>query len=605
MRSLPLISVACLLALVGLLLLSPAPQPPAQPPSKPPAPAEFIIANVRLFDGENVLPKADVHVRNGTIAAAGESVERPAGVLIVDGAGQTLLPGLIDAHVHTWGEARRQMLRFGVTSALDMFSDPSQLASFRRDRESLAATDQADIWSAGALVTARGGHGTQFGLAISTLDDAADAEQAVATRLAQGSDFIKLVVDSGHAYGDAVQLPTLDHPRFDRLIAAAKRASRLAVVHVAQVDDGLAVFESGADGLVHVFSDRRASAEEIARVAFSGGFVIPTLSVVSGLSGKSAGAELSTDAELLPWLDAGQVESLRAAFPPIYQRDSHLPNGLANVAALRLAGVDLLAGTDAGNPGTAHGASMHGELELLTRAGLTPVEALRAATFLPAKRFGLLDRGRIAVGLRADLLLVNGDPTHDIRATRRIVSVWKNGIQVERTGAGAAAGNSSHAPLLMALSSRFDDGSLKTDQGRYWMATTDSVMGGASTAALTPAVGTLQVAGVIASGATYPWSGAALIIGDPPMSASNASNLGTLSFRLRGDGRELLVMLLSGEQMGTPSMQRIPSSSEWQTHQLPLSTFQGADLTRLRAISFAASLPSGEFAFELDDVELR
>ena len=100
------------------------------------------------------------------------------------------------------------------------------------------------------------------------------------------------------------------------------------------------------------------------------------------------------------------------------------------VRELKAASVAIQAGTDAPNPGTAHGASLHTELVLLVKAGLTPREALAAATSLPASAFRLSDRGRIAVGLRADLLLIDGDPTIDIRSTRNIVAVWKQGTPV-------------------------------------------------------------------------------------------------------------------------------------------------------------------------------
>jgi imidazolonepropionase-like amidohydrolase len=76
--------------------------------------------------------------------------------------------------------------------------------------------------------------------------------------------------------------------------------------------------------------------------------------------------------------------------------------------------------------------SLHGELELLVEAGLTPAEALQAATSVPARVFGLTDRGRIEPGLRADLVLVEGDLSRDIRATRNIVQIWKAGSAVER-----------------------------------------------------------------------------------------------------------------------------------------------------------------------------
>jgi imidazolonepropionase-like amidohydrolase len=92
--------------------------------------------------------------------------------------------------------------------------------------------------------------------------------------------------------------------------------------------------------------------------------------------------------------------------------------------------VRIVAGTDAPDDGAAHGVSLPRELELLVEAGLTPVEALRAATSVPAGIFDFYrDRGRIAVGARADLLLVDGDPTTDIRETRALVHVYKRGVQ--------------------------------------------------------------------------------------------------------------------------------------------------------------------------------
>ena len=103
------------------------------------------------------------------------------------------------------------------------------------------------------------------------------------------------------------------------------------------------------------------------------------------------------------------------------------------MAALHTAGVDILAGTDVSEPmlafgGMAHGASVHHELQLLVTAGLTPLQALQAATSTPARRFGLSDRGRITVGARADVLLVDGDPTTTISDTLSIRAVWRRGV---------------------------------------------------------------------------------------------------------------------------------------------------------------------------------
>jgi len=609
MRSLPLITIASALALAALLVISIQSPPEQDTPKAAASPSEFVIRDVRVFDGDTTWPTADVLIKDGLITAIAKQLEWPGDLVVVDGSGKTLLPGLIDAHVHSWGEARQQMLRFGVTTALDMFTNPIQLSDFRRDRASLAATDRADVWSAGNLITASGGHGTQFGMVFDTFDEASQAPALVAKRVAQGSDFIKFVVDDGHAYGEGHDLPTLDTARITALLAATREAKQMAVAHVAQVNTAIAVLSAGADGLVHVFSDRQADPDEIVVVAESGGWVIPTLTVISGLSGQSVGPALVDDAAIAPLLDLPQRDTLRATYPPQLQHPKHLPNALANVAALHRAGVDILAGTDAGNPGTAHGASMHGELELLVSAGLSATSALRAATSLPAKHFGLLDRGRIAVGLRADLLLVDGDPTTDIRATRQIASIWKNGVAVARKSTVSSASNVQASPTLAPIDSPFDGGMLRTTQGQHWAPSTDTFMGGKSTSILTlESEGNarfMRATGAVAIGTAYPWAGAAMLPGDPPMSASNARRLTELSFRLRGDGRELLVMLLSGENSQAPAMQRITSTPGWQTHRFKLADFQGADLSRLRAIAITASLPAGEFAFDLDDFELH
>jgi len=107
-----------------------------------------------------------------------------------------------------------------------------------------------------------------------------------------------------------------------------------------------------------------------------------------------------------------------------------LEDAFASVRALYNAGVNILAGSDVSEPipilgGLAHGASLHHELQLLVAAGLKPIEALRAATYTPSRRFGLTDRGRIAPGARADLLLVEGDPTINITDTLSILGVWR------------------------------------------------------------------------------------------------------------------------------------------------------------------------------------
>ncbi|MFE0023140.1 amidohydrolase family protein, partial [Amycolatopsis sp. NPDC059021] len=182
-------------------------------------------------------------------------------------------------------------------------------------------------------------------------------------------------------------------------------------------------------GLTHLFFDRPHTGELIEKIAAAGIFVIPTLTVIASLTGEPAGAGLAKDprvrSKLSPvWLD--NLSGVMATSPP-----ENFGYALEALAALRRAGVDVLAGTDAahlGAPGMAHGASLHGELRFLVSGGFTPLEALRAATSVPARRFGLDDRGRIAPGLRADLTLVTGDPTVTIDDTLSVQRVWRGGM---------------------------------------------------------------------------------------------------------------------------------------------------------------------------------
>src|SRR5262249_40263240 len=107
---------------------------------------------------------------------------------------------------------------------------------------------------------------------------------------------------------------------------------------------------------------------------------------------------------------------------------------LAAVRNLHDVGVKLLVGTDAASilP-TAHGISVHRELELLSQVGLSPSEILAAATASSAEAFRMMDRGRLVAGRRADMLLVRGDPTSDLLAVRDIIRIWKAGVEVDRT----------------------------------------------------------------------------------------------------------------------------------------------------------------------------
>jgi imidazolonepropionase-like amidohydrolase len=417
----------------------------------------------------------------------------------IPGDGRTLLPGFIDAHTHSWGDALERALLYGVTTELDMFGDPRFAASMRAEQQKPGgATQRADLLSAGTVVTAPKGHGTEYGRVIPTITAAAEAQSFVDARITEGSDYIKIV------YGESTVFPTIDRDVLKAVIAAAKKRNKLAVVHIGSLRTADEAIAAGASGLVHIFADAPGDAAFARRAAESRAFVTPTLTVT-----ESATGVLVKDARLSPFLSVTERASLSGSFPQRPNSKRDFANALAATKLLFDAGVPILAGTDAPNPGTAHGASLHRELELLVRAGLSPEAALVAATSRPALAYSLNDRGRIAAGMRADLVLVAGNPTANITDTRDIIGVWKRGVPLERLK--AAADVPAAAATTTGLVSNFESAEVRADFGRGWVISTDARIGGTSSATMTIIKGgangtgsALELAGTIGTGAPTP-----------------------------------------------------------------------------------------------------
>ena len=568
----------------------------------------FAIRNVRIFDGERTIPATDIVVRNGLIASVGEAP--PIGIDAIDGEGGTLLPGLIDAHTHVFGDALDRAVAFGVTTELDMFTDHRFADSMRKQqREAAGALARADLLSAGTLITAPRGHGTEYGMQIPTLASAADAQAFVDARIAEGSDYIKIVYDDGASYGRSI--PTIDRAVLEAAIAAAQARGKLAVVHIGARAAAEEAIAAGANGLIHLFADAPPDAGFAECVKRAGAFVIPTLTVILSTTGVGGSAGLAGDPFIAPFMTAAERTALGTSFPKRPGSMRSLDPALAAVRQLRDAGVPLLAGTDAPNPGTAHGASIHRELELLVQAGLSPEAALAAASSVPARVFDLNDRGRIAPGLRADLLLVAGDPTRDVTATRHIVGVWKRGTRVERRHAPTAPATAD-AATASGLVSAFDDGEVRSEFGAGWLVSTDERMGGKSAASMriVPAgangsKGALEVTGTIAAGAPFPWAGAMFFPASPPMTPVNLSRFKEIVFWARGDGSEQQLMVFAARLGTVPASYAFRAGIEWREFVVPFSELSGIDGTDLRGILFSASPTPRPFRFAIDEVRFR
>jgi len=571
--------------------------------------AATLVQDVRVFDGKAVHERRSVLFENGVIADADFRGPAPQGARVVAGAGRTLLPGLIDAHTHVFRWQELPVL-FGVTTQVDMFTDLKLMKQAKQEMAQGSRHDHADLFSAGTLVTAPRGHGTQFGLAIPTITGPEQAQAFVDARIAEGSDFIKVVMESGYGF------PSLDLATARAVIEAAHKRGKLAVVHIGNEKDARAVLEAGADGLVHLYPGESGDAEGLARLAASrGAFVIPTFTVLESMAGWR-GDDLLADASLAGLLDKDAQAPLKARYGN-KERAAMLVAPKQVTAALVKAGVPVLAGTDAGNPGTQYGISMHRELKALVEAGLTPVQALAAATSEPARVFKLGRRGRIEKGYKADLLLVDGNPAADILATRRIVEVWKDGESAnglregQRQAIAKAAQEKSKGPALPpdGRISRFSDKALASPFGMGWGPSTDSFIGGKSTVALATGAALadgqvpLAISAKVAPGLPYAWSGVAFMPGAQPMQSVDLSAVKAVRFKVRGDGKTYQMIAMS-QGVQIPGAKSFTAGPEWTEVTVPFSELKGIDPASVTMLGFNAGPQPGDYRFELADVRL-
>ncbi len=575
------------------------------------------FTNVRVFDGTRMLESQRVLIGGGRILMMGPRLMPPSDATIIDARGKTLLPGLIDSHTHSFGDALKVALIFGVTTEMDMFGDVGAGKLARAEQAAGKATARADLFSAGTLVTAPKGHGTEYGFEIPTLGSPDSAQQFVDARIAEGSDYIKIVYDDGRTYGR--KIPTLSKGTMRAVVVAAHKRGKLAVVHIGDLAGARDAIDVGADALVHLFVDHEPDSQFGSFVAAHHAFVVPTMTVLKSITGVGGGATLVSDARTAPYLSRADSTMLVAGFPhrPGTPETSY-EAAVKTVRQLRAAKVPMLAGTDAGNPGTSHGAALHRELELLVQAGMTALEALASATSVPARLFHLSDRGRIAVGLRADLVLVNGDPSADITATRNIDGVWKQGVRTNRDAYAneikTARDAVSRAPAGLGdgLVSDFESGDPKTGFGSGWSVSNDAMAGGKSSGEMKVVDGgangstkSLAISGAISAAVPYAWAGAMFSPGAQMMSPANLSAKKEIHFFAKGDGQTYRVMIFAENKGYMPLTKTFVAGPEWKEYLFPLSAFDNIDGHDIMALIFSGGPAPGAFSFQIDDVRFR
>ncbi|KAJ6451350.1 hypothetical protein C8R47DRAFT_1189273 [Mycena vitilis] len=344
------------------------------------------ITNVRVFDGERLTPLTTVFIEGEVI------VPYLNDAVLIDGQGGVLLPGLIDAHTHPISVDHLEALASCYPNAVcDSLKNHTGLTDIRFSGLSANSPDST--------------HAQLLGLKPNeTLTSPSQAVKFVADQIAEGATFIKIIAE------DASSNTTLGQDTMNAVVAAAHANHVRVACHAADYAAVDRALTAKVEQAHHVPLDMPVNISLTHRFLAQGTTNVPTLTIARR------------------FVEAG-------AAPP-----SAYPVANASVAALYAAGVPILAGTDANNIPTvdvSYGRALHDELELLVGAGMSTVDVLRAATVLAAHHNLLFDRGVVAPGMRADLVLIGGDPIVNISATRDVRRIWIAGreyVDIARDG---------------------------------------------------------------------------------------------------------------------------------------------------------------------------
>jgi imidazolonepropionase-like amidohydrolase len=376
----------------------------------------YALVGARLVDATGAPPveRSTVIVNDGRIEAAGpaDTTKVPAGVPTVDVAGKTILPGLWDMHAHIgfaeWGPV---YLASGVTTARDMGGEFDVVTQLR------------DAWNSGAALGPR--------LLMAGLVDGpgpGSFGHVTAANPDEGRAAVTRYKDAGFRQMKLYSL--LDRPTVAAIIDAAHAAGMTVTGHIPQGLTMREVVEMGMDNIAHL-TVRDAPGSEALRdtIAFlkqHGTVIDPTLSW-NELLGRSAATSI---ASFIPRVEhvapplRRMLDSANGGAVTPAQAHDRVARSLQIVKALHDAGIPIVAGTDKGVPGV----SLAREIELYVEAGIRPLDAIRAATAVPATVMGLAnDTGTIRPGLRADLIVVDGNPLERIADIEKVVFVSADG----------------------------------------------------------------------------------------------------------------------------------------------------------------------------------
>jgi imidazolonepropionase-like amidohydrolase len=374
----------------------------------------FEGARLIVGDGSAPLENATLVVDGARIGAAGKSadVRVPTDARRVSLTGKTVMPALIDTHVHlsTSREGLTRDLKrrayFGVNAALSLGTDNLELLEMRGQ----AAAGTARFLSAGRGITRKEPLRPTF-----QIDTEAEGRKAVQDNAALKVDFIKIWVDDRDG-----KVQKITPEQYAAIIDEAHKRGLRVTAHIFNLEDAKGLIRAGIDALAHGVRDKDIDDELVAMFRERPGLVL-----TPNLPDRGVKADLSW---LQPGLPAGEFAKLEAANTDRPQAQAFHAIQARNLAKLNAAGVRITLGTDGNRPW-----GPHEEMEDMVAAGMTPMQVIAAATRNSAEFLRLADTGTLQAGKSADFIVLDANPLDDITNTRRISAVYLRGVAVDRS----------------------------------------------------------------------------------------------------------------------------------------------------------------------------
>lgn len=416
----------------------------------------LLLRDARLIDGTGAPPQEHVSLllRDGRIEKIGQTMVVPKGTSVQELGGKTVMPGLISAHSHlgllvddaensATGYTRenvtaqlRQFERYGVTTIMSLGVNRDLVYGLREEQRA-GKLGGATILTAGRGIGVPGGAPGLPAAADqiyrpATLDEARKDVDELASHHA---DIVKIWVDGQHG-----TVPEMQPEMYRAVIEEAHKQHVRVAAHVYALSDAKQLVADGVDVLAHSVRDQVVDDGFVEAMKQHKVWYVPTFTVDESFFVyaerpefmKSEFFQQAAGPELLEKFDEPEYAEKVNQDAQTAQHKKDFEIGQQNLKKLFDGGVNVGFGTDSGAlPGRIPGFAEHHELELMVQAGLTPMQAIVAATGENAKLLHVADRGTIAVGKRADLLVLDGDPLIDIRNTQKIFAVYHDGRSIE------------------------------------------------------------------------------------------------------------------------------------------------------------------------------